>query len=420
MFLKANKIFPVIIVLATAIFLMLIDITISSKKVETNNVKINEIVQMVEAEIKKGDLSGLTYDGEYNFIVVNNSGQVLYGLDPENISLYERKNNAIKNNQLILNFSEGYIFIDTNVNLKFVETLKTIKTAVYIFLLIFMFFAILYYYYFYFNLIKPFKKLQSFAARVAMGNLDSPLYRTKANYFGLFTDSFDIMREELKKAKEKAASLEKSKKELVAQLSHDIKTPIASIKAVIEIMQVAARNAKDKNHLELISLKANDIDRLVSDLFASTLEELSELKVNCADIESGILLEIIKKSDISQKVKFKNSVPECLIKSDALRLGQVFDNIINNSYKYAGTNIEVSFDLNEKLVVTVKDFGKGIDEEEIPLITNKFFRGKNSKDISGAGLGLNIASNFMKKMGGGLELQNVSDGFEVIVIISLS
>ena len=91
--------------------------------------------------------------------------------------------------------------------------------------------------YFYLNhiLVKPFQKLKSFAQHIARGNLDIPLEMDKHNLFGAFTESFDLMRSELKKARKAEAKAAADKKELVAKLSHDIRTPLASIKAASEV-----------------------------------------------------------------------------------------------------------------------------------------------------------------------------------------
>lgn len=88
-----------------------------------------------------------------------------------------------------------------------------------------------YFFYIQCKIIKPFRKLKRFAERIAKGNLDIPLEMDRHNLFGAFTESFDIMRSELKKARIAEARANTSKKELVAKLSHDIKTPVASIKA---------------------------------------------------------------------------------------------------------------------------------------------------------------------------------------------
>ena len=85
------------------------------------------------------------------------------------------------------------------------------------------------------TLVKPFRKLEGFAERIAGGNLDIPLEMDRQNLFGAFTESFDLMRAELKKARLAEAEANAGKKELVAKLSHDIKTPVASIKAASEV-----------------------------------------------------------------------------------------------------------------------------------------------------------------------------------------
>ena len=114
-------------------------------------------------------------------------------------------------------------------------------------------------------------------------------------------------------------------------------------------------------------------------------------------------------------------MPEALINVDKLRLSQVIDNIINNSYKYANTDIEVRYELvNNYLNVYIKDFGQGINEEEISLVFNKFYRGSNTNEKDGSGLGLYISKYLMNKMEGNISCYNENDGFVVILEIKLS
>ena len=87
--------------------------------------------------------------------------------------------------------------------------------------------------------IRPFNKLSSFASSVSKGNLDVPLNMDRHNYFGAFTESFDRMREELKQSSEREAAANRSKQELVAEISHDIKTPVATIKATCEVKKIS-------------------------------------------------------------------------------------------------------------------------------------------------------------------------------------
>lgn len=268
--------------------------------------------------------------------------------------------------------------------------------------------------------VKPFAKLKEFATRVASGNLDIPLQMDRRNLFGAFTESFDIMRSELKKARLAEAQAQQSKKELVAKLSHDIKTPVASIKAVAEVGCAVAKNTKDQENYARIVGKADQINALVTDLFAATLEELQQLHVIPANIESRQIRCMLENADYLQKASVPE-IPDCLVYADPLRLQQVFDNIFSNSYKYAKTDITVTarYDGNT-LAIAVEDAGGGVDPAELPALKEKFRRGSNAADADGAGLGLYIADYFLREMGGGLTVENGARGLLVTVILSLS
>ena len=263
------------------------------------------------------------------------------------------------------------------------------------------------------SILKPFKKLQAFANQVASGNLDMPLEMDKNNIFGAFTESFDLMRDELKKARENERIANQSKKELVAGLSHDIKTPVASIKAVTELMLVMTKNEKERKWLETINIKAEQINSLITNMFHATLEELQALNVKIGKFPSTAIQDIINNADYEELIQ-PFEIPNCIVCVDLLRLQQVFDNIIGNSYKYARTDIKINSLLDEQyLFIEIYDFGAGISENELPFIFNKFYRGKNTDSKSGYGLGLYISKFLMGQMGGNIHCENHADGFVV-------
>lgn len=268
------------------------------------------------------------------------------------------------------------------------------------------------------RVIKPFGKLKRFAGQVAQGNLDLPLQMDRANLFGEFTESFDIMREELAAAKKRQYVAEQSKKELIASLSHDIKTPVASIRAAVELLQVTTTDDKEKDKLIGIERKTDQIELLINNLFHATLEELQELEVKPCEESSKALQQILVASDYSCMMD-PFVIPECLVYCDRLRVGQVFDNIVSNSYKYANTKIVVeSKIIDNALQISIRDYGSPLSEHDIRHCTDKFYRGENKEGKNGAGLGLYISSYFMKKMGGSLEVYS-NDGFEVRLYLAL-
>ncbi|MBE6872824.1 MAG: HAMP domain-containing histidine kinase [Ruminococcus albus] len=287
------------------------------------------------------------------------------------------------------------------------------------------------------NVITPFKRMQSFAGKVAEGRLDEPLAMDRDNLFGAFSESFDIMREELSASKQRELELQKKERELVASLSHDLKTPVTGIKLAAELLQmrlsVKAENSdsditfsRDETNsindsVDGILQKSEQINALVSDLFTATLDDLGEFKVNCRDENSAVLADIVKSCD-DKHYAVMGELPQVIIRIDRKRMAQVIGNIISNSYKYADTAINVDFKLSEGfLEMRLQDHGQGVPSDEIELITNKFYRGKEWADSEkdGNGLGLYIAKSLMKKMNGDLTAES-DGGLAVTLVIPLS
>jgi signal transduction histidine kinase len=269
----------------------------------------------------------------------------------------------------------------------------------------------------YLQILRPFKRLKRFATNISIGNLDIPLYMQKDNYFGAFTESFDILREELKKARESEYQANRSKKELVASLSHDIKTPVATINALCEILEIKLLHDENLEKIKTIHQKSNMIDHLISNMFHATLSELQVLKVEKSEEPSTILADIFHDMGQIHPLMMQNELPECLIICDKLRLMQVIDNLLNNSSKYAGTPIHITYrELKEVLLLEIRDFGTAVKEEDLPLICEKFYRGSNASEKSGSGLGLYLARQFMEGMDGSL-LCEKDDGFVVTLTL---
>ena len=275
------------------------------------------------------------------------------------------------------------------------------------------------------NIVTPFNRMEEFAGKVAEGNLDEPLMMEKNNMFGVFSESFDIMREELSASRAREIALQKKEKELVASLSHDLKTPITGIKLTTELLkaknEMGTHDADMEEKLDNIYKKADQIDVLVTDLFTSTLDDLGEVKVVLNDEPSSVLVDIVKKYD-DMNLAVMDEVPGVIISTDVKRMSQVIGNIIHNSYKYADTKIDVGFKVAENnLEMRIRDYGPGVPDSELDLITNKFYRGKAQSEsgTEGSGLGLYIAKNLMEKMNGSLICES-DNGLAITLVITLA
>ncbi len=412
----------ILVIFSTGIFLSVL--VIKNKSIsEVDLVALNDVVKT--AEQNWGQINEEIFHNsgiKQPFTIIDHLGNVIYQTPGNH---FIDLNGSIKNRDTFIDLKKnseivGKIVIHNNEQ-ELVQQMKSelILSISLIFGLV-MIVSIFYIIYIYRTLLKPFQQLQNFAANVARGNLDIPLNMDKNNYFGAFTESFDIMREELDAARQREYESNRSKKELVASLSHDIKTPVASIKAVSELMLMQTKDHKVIKQVNTISSKAEQIDLLVTDMFHATLEELQQLKLTITEVSSEVLVDMIENVNYNHQIIYE-PIPPCIILTDPLRMQQVMDNIISNSYKYAGTKVMIKTQINEGyLELHIIDSGPGMSEEELPLLFNKYYRGKNVEGKNGSGLGLFISKYFMENMFGQISCSNRKDGFTIVLKIKLA
>ena len=248
--------------------------------VKTDPVKVNECIYSITENY--GDTS--KYNTQLDYVIIGNGGELIYKTKD---GLSESINEAIKTRGLILDLTVdgehvGKVIFDYSMD----EQLTDVKSKMIMLFVIVgvlqIVILVIWYIYIRRNIISPFKKLNSFAARVAEGNLDMPLEMDKGHVFGAFTESFDLMRSELKKARIAEKKASDDKKEMVAKLSHDIKTPVASIKSTSEIGMAITKEERTKEMFGVINSKTDQIKSLVDNLFTSSVQDITEIDVNPA------------------------------------------------------------------------------------------------------------------------------------------
>lgn len=412
---------PFVIILALTFLLEAAALVYFTGRIEERRqdpVKINECVRSIEENFGNED----SYSGSLDYVILGNDGHVLYRTKE---GLPETINEAVAGECVMLDINvdgdaAGKVIFgnDTAESLSLIKrgmvtvfvSLSAVQLAVILFWFLYVRKTVL----------KPFEEMNSFASRVAEGNLDIPLPMDRRNAFGAFTEAFDLMRSELKKAREAEKKANDDKKETIAKLSHDIKTPVASIKSASEVGYELAKDDGSREKFNLINVKSDQITTLVDNLFNSSIREITEIAVNPGRYESGDVADLIRNADYLGK-SGSFSVPECMVYIDKLRLQQVLDNIFMNSYKYAGTPIETRCLIaGDYLVIRIADRGPGVKPEELPLLKEKYKRGSNIEGRDGAGLGLYLADYFLLRMEGRLELSNLDPGFEAAVFLRIA
>ena len=214
------------------------------------------------------------------------------------------------------------------------------------------------------------------------------------------------------------AKLENMRKEFVANVSHELKTPITSIQGFIETLKMTDNLDEDtKNRfLTIIENEATRLTRLIDDiLLLSTIENKTKKKVEKVDLFEvfeevhEVINYIAKKKNIKVKYNFENKDIDLWEYSGYIR--QILLNIISNAIKYTGENGKVSikqYIKSEKVFIEVKDNGIGIPEEDIERIFERFYRvdKARSRSVGGTGLGLAITKHMVKALNGNIRVES--------------
>lgn len=253
-------------------------------------------------------------------------------------------------------------------------------------------------------------------------------YGYKINYdyhgeVGGLCHDFEAMRDEIKVSKEREEELKRSEKELLASISHDLKTPLSSILGYVEGIRDGI--VSDKKGIErysnVILKKSREISKLIDDILEQSKADLNEMNINRKEIYSDeYLFEILEEVSLdvyshNMNLVVKGEIPRALILIDELRITQVINNIVSNSIKYSKSGDSIEFSIVEKidrLIINIKDYGSGISIEDIPFVFNKFYRGEKHRNtnIIGSGLGLSISKYIIESHGGNIKCTSSQDG----------
>ena len=276
--------------------------------------------------------------------------------------------------------------------------------------------------YIYFAILRPFDKLKGFAEKIAQGNFDIALRYERSNYFGAFTWAFDSMRREITKARSCEKEAIENNKTVIATLSHDIKTPISSIRAYAEGLEANMDSTPEKRerYLSVIMKKCDEVSRLTNDLFLHSLADLEKLKITPKEMElCGFLKEAVEELGAEQNdIHFAVPAFTARVSADENRLMQVVENLVNNARKYAKTDVDIFCEKDgDSASVHIRDYGGGIPDEDMPFIFEKFYRGKNCGSEQGSGLGLYIVKYLTEQMQGKILLHNHGDGLEAVITL---
>lgn len=282
------------------------------------------------------------------------------------------------------------------------------------------------------NTLNPLKEMADVPEKLAGGYVEDLDIKHNNKYLQKFFWGLDMLKEKLKEEEKRNYQLEKDRKTLVAGLSHDIRTPLSSIKNYAIALKDGIykdESAREKA-LDVIIDKADMIDSLSRELLESSNKDLSAEKID-VEVEEIYLDKIAERLDkmIRQKTELlhidyqkDNPAENLLLKADLDALSQVFDNVIENAVKYGDLQfIKLKYKQEDYFqLISIENSGSKIADAELKHIFSSYYRGSNVGDQSGFGLGLYVSRKIMRKMEGDIYAENTDQGVRFIIVIRMA
>jgi len=225
---------------------------------------------------------------------------------------------------------------------------------------------------------------------------------------------------------------EQNRKELIAGISHDLRTPLTSIKIYLEGLKkgVATTPEMQEKYLNIIEEKADNMAYIINQLFLFSQMDIGEFPLKLETVNIGDELEKLI-AGLSEEyngkgltVSLVENVKENFVLIDVIQFKNIMENLLNNSIKY-GKKENGQVDIycqkeNEKVIIRVTDNGDGVPDEMLTQIFDVFYRSDKSRNsaVKGSGLGLAIVSKIIHRFNGAIRAENVvSGGFSVIITL---
>lgn len=267
------------------------------------------------------------------------------------------------------------------------------------------------------DVIAPLQQLQKSIEEIVKGNYEPQTSYLKENEVGNVYVIFDQMRMEMKELHIQRDEQKTNQKTLISNISHDIKTPLTTIKAYLDAIHegICPNMASVMEYVEIMQTNTQKMSRLIDDLLIHSLKELGHIPVYPKEQYSQKVL-----NDIIQPIRHyvqitgvhfeePQMIPDVLIKVDEHRLEQVISNLMTNALKHTppGNSISISAEVEDnQLKIKIKDTGEGILPQDMPFIFERYFRGMNREDAviknEGSGLGLSICKHIMEAHNGSI------------------
>ncbi|MFC4401763.1 sensor histidine kinase [Gracilibacillus xinjiangensis] len=271
------------------------------------------------------------------------------------------------------------------------------------------------------HIIDPLKELKEAANRMKEGELEPAIIIKRKDEIGELSDALEEMRVRLIDSVEKQLKYEKNRRELINNISHDLKTPITSIKGYVEGIMDGVANDREKleKYCRTIHVKATHMDHLIDELFLFSKLDMNSVAFffEKVDIQEFLenMIEEMKLDFEKQKIEVtldNKLTGEPFIKADREKLERVIRNILANSIKFFDKEkkqLSLSLEKSDPFILLIiKDNGQGIKKENLAHVLDRFYKGDSSRNTEngGSGIGLAIAKQIVEAHGGTISIES--------------
>lgn len=263
---------------------------------------------------------------------------------------------------------------------------------------------------------KPLDALMQGVKRIEDGDLDSPIAYEEQDEFRMACDAVDAMAVRLKKSLTEQQNEQQRKQELIAGMSHDLKSPLTTIRAYTEALLegVAPDEPTRQRYLQTIYARETDLEALVNRLFELAKLGASEYPMHLKALPlQETLYHILNACDHEGMSVDCDAVIDCTVLADRELLQRVLNNLVDNSRKYGANALSFGSACEENTVALwMEDNGPGVPEEQLLCLFEPFYRGDaaRTKPGAGSGLGLAVVKKSMQQMGGNVRAENAPGG----------